>query len=83
MSKHFDSLNFVDVSYKISEISFVVAYTVENFRVTRSHDGLGQLFKKSYPEHLKGLKVDTQLSGFTVTSPRPGNGLGSICEGLA
>ena len=52
MSKNLDSLNFVDVSYKISEISFVVAYTVENFRVTRSHNGLGQLFKKSYPEHL-------------------------------
>ena len=52
MSKHFDSLNFVDVSYKISEISFVVTYTVKNFRVTRSPNGLGQLFKKSHPEHL-------------------------------
>ena len=52
MYKNLDSLNFVDVSYKISEKSFVVAYTVENFRVTRSPNGLGQLFKKSYPEHL-------------------------------
>ena len=58
----------------ITEISFVLAYIIENFRVTWSPNGLVQLFKKSHPGHPKILKENTQLSGFTVTSFRPGNG---------